>query len=85
MILGIDETIGSRYSEGVGEAGTTSQRLFDNWVVSLAFGRSPRFACESRMRTRCEADRKGIERFPLDRPLDSGCGLRYSEGVKRRA
>lgn len=59
MILGIDETIGSRYSEGVGEAGTTSQRLFDNWAVSLAFGRTARFACESRMQTRCEADRKG--------------------------
>jgi hypothetical protein len=61
MILGIDETIGSRYSEGVGEAGTTSQRLFDNWAVSLAFDRTSRVACESSLRTRCEADRKGIE------------------------
>jgi len=30
MISRIDRTIGSRYDEGVGEAETASQRLFDN-------------------------------------------------------
>lgn len=61
MILPIDEGIGSRYSEGVGEASKPNQRLFDNWAVSLAFDRTSRVACESSLRTRCEADRKGIE------------------------
>lgn len=61
MILAIDEGIGSRYSEGVGEADKPSQRLFDNWAIHLAFDRTSRAACESSLRTRCEADRKGIE------------------------